>query len=275
MSITSIPRFLLPQEASYHLVRSLRQPSPGHPSSLLKLPSIRHASNSGKAASSTKPLVLEKPSKYKPPSHPARAPPRQSPFPPLSAPEKEAQKLRKYPHMMPDEGTFMYWFLTNRSIHLIITLGTLSTLAAMTFVNSFTHNSTFSHLLPPARDFWSHPLSFLGQYVEVYRLHTEHITAETAERRRKKMDDVKKRAEYRKAHGLDENQRWVVRGKDEGMNVGAVGERRVGGEESGTSLIGKIGDGNARETGIEGEDEHAYANFERRRRPVKKWLGIW
>lgn len=125
MSTTSIPRFLLPREASYQLARSLHPSALRQSSSFTILPRIRHASNSSKSASSSKPLVLEKPSKFNPPSHPARlnrAPPRQYPGPPLSAPEKEAQKSRKYPRMMPAEGTFMHWFLTNRSIHLSITL---------------------------------------------------------------------------------------------------------------------------------------------------------
>ncbi|KAA6415133.1 MAG: hypothetical protein FRX48_01885 [Lasallia pustulata] len=234
MSTTSIPRFLLPGEASYQLARPLRLSAHRRLPSLANLPLTRHASNSSKPASAPKPLVLEKPSRFNPPSHSARrARPRQYPGPPLSAPEKEAQQTRKYPHMFPTEGTFMHWFLTNRSIHLYITLGTLTTLAGCTFVNSFTHNSPFSHLLPPARDFWSHPFQFLGQYVEVYRLHTAHISAETAERRRRKLEDVRKREEYRKAHGLDERQGWVVRGKGEGMNVGGVGEGRVVGEEGG------------------------------------------
>lgn len=89
------------------------------------------------------------------------------------------------------------------------------------------------------------------------------------------MDDVRKRAEYRKAHGLDENQGWVVRGKGEGMFVGAVGEGRVVGEEGGTSLSGRIKEGNAVGEGSEGQEKKAYTDFEGRRRPVKKWLGIW
>ena len=70
-----------------------------------------------------KPRVLEKPDKFRPPSHPARirAKPRYT-GPPLSENERQAQKTRRYPHMMPPEGTFFHWFLTNRTIHLWITL---------------------------------------------------------------------------------------------------------------------------------------------------------
>jgi len=40
--------------------------------------------------------------------------------------------------------------------------------------------------------------------IEVLRLHTAHVTAETMERRKHKVEDVAKRAAYRKAHGLDQ-----------------------------------------------------------------------
>jgi len=36
--------------------------------------------------------------------------------------QKEEQANKQYPRMMPPEGSFLHWFLTNRSIHLWITL---------------------------------------------------------------------------------------------------------------------------------------------------------
>ena len=93
-------------------------------------------------------------------------------------------------------------------------------------------------MLPPAKDFLSHPLSFVSQYMEVYRLHTARISAETAERRKKKLDDIAKRSKYRKAHGLE---------NDEGF-----------------------GGWTARE-----DKDTRYMDWEGKRRPVKKWLGIW
>jgi len=81
------------------------------------------------ASSSSKPVpkgrLLEKPTRFNPPSHPARLPRRnrQPAFSvPLSAKEKEQQKTKQYPHMMPPEGTFFHWFLTNRTIHVWITM---------------------------------------------------------------------------------------------------------------------------------------------------------
>lgn len=81
-----------------------------------------YASNSSKV----KPLMLEKPAKYRPPSHPAapvtKSPPRQYPGPALSPEDEKRRKVKRYPNTMPAEGTFMHWFLTTRSIHVWITL---------------------------------------------------------------------------------------------------------------------------------------------------------
>src|SRR5271170_7428837 len=83
--------------------------------------SVRHASTEAPP----KTIVLEQPDKFRPPSHPQRLnrrAPRQYPGPPLSEAERKAQKTKRYPHMFPNEGTFMHWFLTNRWLHLFITV---------------------------------------------------------------------------------------------------------------------------------------------------------
>lgn len=109
------------------LEQSLRRRSP-----LLQrlfLQTRRHLSSSSHHAHPQKPTItptLEKPDKFRPPSHPsrlnARRVPRHYQGPPLPEAEKEAQMTRKYPHMFPNEGTRMHWFLTNKSIHLWISL---------------------------------------------------------------------------------------------------------------------------------------------------------
>lgn len=80
---------------------------------------IRHAST--ERPPPPKPRVLEKPDKFRPPSHPSRirSKPRYNYGPDLT---HEQKTVRQYPHMMPPEGTFMHWFLTNRTIHLYISL---------------------------------------------------------------------------------------------------------------------------------------------------------
>ncbi len=76
------------------------------------------------SASASKPRVLEKPTRFNPPSHGRRLKqqiPRQY-GPQLTEEQKTEQQTRKYPNMMPAPGTFMHWFLTSRGIHTFITL---------------------------------------------------------------------------------------------------------------------------------------------------------
>lgn len=80
---------------------------------------IRHASS----APPPKPRLLEKPDRFNPPSHPSRLRSKHRSYgAPLPEHERRAQKTRSYPHMMPAEGTFTHWFLTNKSIHLWISI---------------------------------------------------------------------------------------------------------------------------------------------------------
>lgn len=80
---------------------------------------IRHASSTPPP----KPRLLEKPDRFNPPSHPSRLRSKHRSYgAPLPEHERRAQKTRSYPHMMPAEGTFTHWFLTNKSIHLWISI---------------------------------------------------------------------------------------------------------------------------------------------------------
>lgn len=116
--------------------------------------------------------------------------------------------------------------------------------------------------------FLTHPLAFLSRYLDVYKLHTEYVSAETAERRRHKVEDVRKRAEYRKAHGLGQEEGvfggWSARDDGETLGMGAreAGEAQEKVGEKVQEVVEKVGG-----------DE--YVDFEGRKRPVKKWLGIW
>lgn len=86
--------------------------------------------------------ILGKPDQFRPPSHGSRivrsgssgsgirssayadtgGEPRNYPGPRLSAREAEERRKKKYPHMFPAEGTVMYRFLTNRGIHVWISM---------------------------------------------------------------------------------------------------------------------------------------------------------
>jgi len=85
------------------------------------IPKARHASNS--APITDKSQILEKPTRFNPPSHGARRVQRKMyPGPRLSDEDVHRQKTKRYPNMMPPEGSFMYSFLTDRRLHLWISL---------------------------------------------------------------------------------------------------------------------------------------------------------
>lgn len=126
--------------------------------------------------------------------------------------------------------------------------------------------------------FFSHPIAFLSRYAQVYNLHSQYISIQTAEYRKNKVDDVRKRAEYRKAHGLNEAEGvfggWSARDdksegqvkSKEGEALAAVGNEMAVGKESKALAAAAVDKEGA---------EEMYTDFEGRRKPIKKWLGIW
>ncbi|KAM0287969.1 hypothetical protein ACHAQH_000036 [Verticillium albo-atrum] len=156
----------------------------------------------------TKPIVLEKPAKFNPPSHGSRLPRNQGPKHyggSMTETEKAAQKRREYPGMLPPEGSRTHKFIHNRNLHLFISLGTLSILALSTFILNFTHTSPFKHLLPRPSEFWSHPIDFIGTWIRVLQLHEVDRNEKVIVQHTAHTDDVAKRAYYRKVHGLDKS----------------------------------------------------------------------
>ncbi|ETI19630.1 hypothetical protein G647_09464 [Cladophialophora carrionii CBS 160.54] len=261
------------------------------------------------STNSGKPIVLEQPDKFRPPSHPARL---NRPRRPTAAynqgttsEEKARQQHRSYPHMFPNQGTFMHWFLTDRKIHLWITMGTLTILACITMTQSFVRTSPYAHLLPSLSSFPLHPIEYISETLSVLRLHIEYETQRTNESRQQKILDAQKRRLYRRAHGLedlnaDEDQGIDVRGLvpwDDGLTNK---ERTQGGREivlTGADMI-KLGmqpgehqiefmkrlesQGDrlrrVKERGSlpgqdPGQESQPQAQPEKRRR--KLWLGIW
>ena len=120
-------------------------------------------------------------------------------------------------------------------------------------------------------------MNFLSQYIEVYKLHTAHISAETAERRRKKVDDVSKRSAYRKAHGLDKEQGfggWMARGEGEESGTGMKVDGAVGSEIGGPTAA-ETGNSMSPVSSDSGAGDAVYRNLGGEKKPLKKWLGIW
>lgn len=121
-SRTIIPRFLLPLQGP--LWRGVRIP-------LSQNVHIRFASSGSKASnpnspsSPAKPIVLEKPARFNPPSHGSRLKRNHVPRhygPELTAGERLAQSQKNYPGMMAPEGTWAHWFWNSRLLHTMITM---------------------------------------------------------------------------------------------------------------------------------------------------------
>ncbi|KIW77346.1 hypothetical protein Z517_09792 [Fonsecaea pedrosoi CBS 271.37] len=235
-------------------LRTTRLQPPRTPPSPLTARRAASSSTTDGASSGRKPIVLEQPDKFRPPSHPARlGRPRRSPAAynqGATTEEKERQKSRSYPHMFPNKGSFMHWFLTDRWIHLWITMGTLTILACITFTQSFMRTSPYAHLIPPISSLPLHPITYVRETLSVLRLHIDYETAKTNESRQQKILDAQKRRLYRRAHGLedlnaDEDQGIDVRGLvpwDDGLTPK---EREKGGRDmvlTGADVIALGGD---------------------------------
>ncbi|KAH7320254.1 hypothetical protein B0I35DRAFT_478516 [Stachybotrys elegans] len=192
-----IPRFLLPLQSP--LWRGIRLP-------LSPTVGVRFASTGGGSSSPDKPIVLEKPLKFNPPSHGSRLKKNALPKhygPTLTPGEKAAQAARHYPGLMAPPGTWQHWFWHSRALHLCITLGTLFSLAIATFFMNYAYNSPFKDLVPPISDLWNHPLYFFVQWKNVIVMHEEDKGRKTYERRMQHLDDVAKRKYYMKSHGIE------------------------------------------------------------------------
>ncbi|PKY01646.1 hypothetical protein P168DRAFT_274172 [Aspergillus campestris IBT 28561] len=264
-----IPRFLLPGGLRGIIPR--RSP-------LSMRPSAPFTTSTPKSNNTNDPKrTLSQPDKFRPPSHPARRvvqtrngkvqtrEPVNYPGPKLSDKEREAQKNKQYPHMFPPEGTVMFKFLTSRWIHIWIAMGVLTTLATFTFTTNFRQSSPFAHLLPAWSDLLTAPFSTVSRAMSVFRMHVQHTSVQTREKRMQRVEDAEKRRQYRVAHGLEEPAAPLTNGGKDGEGEGVVDEQSPVAQEGGVS------EGEGKKEGKDGE----YVDWEGKRRPVKKWLGIW
>ena len=140
-----IPRFLLPRG---YMIQYAQLPKFVRPPQTVyrTLPLCRNAS-----ASTSKPRILEKPTKFNPPSHGKRLK-KQTPRqygPQLTGEQVTEQQAKKYPNMMPAPGTFMHWFLTSRGIHTFITLVRRQITLYLDYFISFA--SRYTGLIHPTR----------------------------------------------------------------------------------------------------------------------------
>lgn len=211
----------------------------------------------------------------------------------------------------------MYWFLTNKHVHLWISLvclsqpfspansspyprtltlppvrvpanlcvifccaqGTLFTLSLITLTQSFLSTSPFAHLTPAIATLPTAPLAFIRDWVSVIRMHTQYTTEQTAESRRRNIQDAQKRRLYRRAHGLEDVEKEGVGqgidvkglvGWDDGLTRGER-ERMVKAAAEAVDEASPV----RREEEEQQQQQRSEEPPRRERRPVKKWLGIW
>ncbi|KAH6640786.1 hypothetical protein F5144DRAFT_561638 [Chaetomium tenue] len=276
----SIPRFLLPQSG---LIWRRAGPTPTSASAPGRI-FLRFAST--KPNPPTGGRVLAKPERFNPPSHGARLPKNTPPRHyggELSYEEASAQAVKDYPGMAPPEHTIAHRFLHNRWIHVVITVGTLTTLAIFTFTLSFQKTSPFADMLPSRSDFLRQPLASARMVIEVVRLHEAHKTARINEKRRRNVDDVAKRAAYRKAHGLPDemglfNQPMARIRSDDGPADAADVAVEGGGREEGV-VVGAAAAAESGGVKKDGEHEVRRLSEEERQAVVAKakkgWMGIF
>lgn len=102
---------------------------------------------------------------------------------------------------MPPPDTWAHYFLTSRRLHFYLSLGILASLAGTVSISNFLATA------PEAQDFewkWADPAGSLGSFSAAWKASVEAESRRTAEMRRKKVEDMEKRGEYRRAHGLDQ-----------------------------------------------------------------------
>ncbi|KAJ6010827.1 hypothetical protein N7451_002239 [Penicillium sp. IBT 35674x] len=256
---TPIPHFLLPR--GLPTARTLRTLQHRGLNSNFSTTSAVYRMNKAKPET-RKNRILEKPDKFRPPSHPQRivSPAARTPSgqpvnygPRLTAKEREEQDKKQYPSMFPPEGTVMFKFLTSRWIHVWIAMSILTTLATFTFTTNFKASSPFAHLLPRWSGLLTSPFETISQALSVYRMHVQHESMRVREKRHARIEDAEKRRQYRIAHGLEEP-------AEEEKEQVVVDDQSPIAADVATEGAPKQGE---------------YVDFEGKRKPIKKWLGIW
>ena len=153
---------------------------------------------------------------------------------------------------------------------------------------SFLHTTIFRDQLPSSSDFFSHPLSSISRFFQVYKLHVAHESEKVAAKRRRKLDDAQKRKEFLKEHGVEPGfltGTWMDKfGTVEGDQAKAAREGKVLEEEEKeadaqspvAAMQSAMIAGDVALSGAEqGQQEGGEEPERRERKKPKMWLGIW
>lgn len=164
-------------------------------------------------------------------------------------------------------------FIANNSCQGILVL-----LASWTGYENWKRDTAFRDQLPSASEFLSHPLAASSQIIEVYKLDVARTSAETAEKRRRDVEDVQKRSTYRRAHGLESDDSqglggWTARSDTKAIEPSL----QVDGPVSRKPLDFVADQPAKRDRAFtDGDSEPAVpAESESGKKPLKKWFGIW
>jgi hypothetical protein len=118
---------------------------------------------------------------------------------------------------MPPPNTWSHWFLSNRQLHFYLSLSILAALAGTVTVNNFLRTSPYATEI--AWD-WGQPVASGRRFAQAWRKSVEAESARIKELRSRMMEDVEKRGEFRKAHGLEEEGGFGGWGVKKGLEDG-------------------------------------------------------
>lgn len=119
-------------------------------------------------------------------------------------------------------------------------------------------------MLPSRKLLPFHPFQFLGQLVEVWKIQTYRVSAETEEKRQRGVADAQKRAAYRKAHGIEV-----------GGIAGLLGMGVEDPPEQQRRSAGVVQDAEGQVQAAAQGDAGTYTDFQGKKKHVKRWFGIW
>jgi hypothetical protein len=69
---------------------------------------------------------------------------------------------------------------------------------------SFHQENRFPEMIPPASTFFLHPIKFIQTYIHVWRINAIERTNENKAQMARNAEDVRRRTEFRRAHGIPE-----------------------------------------------------------------------
>ena len=96
--------------------------------------------------------------------------------------------------------------------------------------------------------------------MHVYRMHVQHESMRVREQRHRRVEDAEKRRQYRIAHGLEEApEKKDAEGSDVQSPVAA-------------DAVASVASDGATGAAVAAEE---FVDWEGKKKPVKKWLGIW